>query len=254
MKSWPFLTSEAVGSFGKIEALGFSDGHIEVTLSLLNPPNTTSLYWHRLPVLGLAFARTTPLLASSSADKSIVFWQPRSGKWRRIREIGVPAEATSLSFCEAANSIAVSLSNGEIRFFDLADTFEYSEKVINVQGGSLQIAFRPDSEDLLAGTDTGKLVLLVGNVVNEERQLEIGGIRAIAVRKDGFIGIVGDEGVVILDSALKQDSERLELSPGLEGIACHWDSGTAALSIFTKSGENARWIKRPGGNWIPFTK
>jgi WD40 repeat protein len=245
MSDWPYLTAEAVDSLGKVQARGFSDGHIEVTVSLTTPPTLSRLYFHRLPVLGLSFAPRTPLLASASADPSLSFWEPRPRKWKRIRTLALPAAPSSVSF--STSTVAVGLTNGEIHLFGITD--DTTHIIRTDVPGAVRAAFLPSSATLFAGTADGSVQRF--EPATGRIPLALGPIRVIAIAADGTIGAVGEAAAVVLDGALQPQSAPLELAPGFGPVACRWEPVTQALTVVGRSA-TARWAKFPGGDWRPF--
>ena len=77
------VTALTVSDFGCLKATGYSNGEIEVENG-----GKMLLYWHQLPVLGLAFSvfQNVPILGSVSADRTVTFWQPKLGKWRVMKK------------------------------------------------------------------------------------------------------------------------------------------------------------------------
>ena len=111
-------------------------------------------------VLGIALSPDSRVLAAACQDLTLHFWNPDLASGEEVVVKGYPSPVSALAFSPDGWTLATGHANGQIKFMDLAQK-EPKEKEIGlaIGGNNPVLAYSPDGRWLLAGSQSGALIL-----------------------------------------------------------------------------------------------
>ena len=240
------VTALTVSDFGCLKATGYSNGEIEVETGGKMP-----LYWHQLPVLGLAFSvfQDVPILGSVSADRTVTLWQPKLGKWRVMKkDLVFNVEVTSIAFDPGCENFAIGLEDGTVEVRMVGGDFAVNRQ-FKLDCGPVKLAYLHNGLTLVCADGNGKITFYRNYSPSEVIATpDRSGVRDMSVSPDDRIALVFEDcSVVVVGNGRV---EQLQESFGEnKPMLCFWEPVTNALRITMENGTVATVMQGSNGRW-----
>ncbi|MEM9244211.1 MAG: WD40 repeat domain-containing protein, partial [Cyanobacteria bacterium P01_F01_bin.153] len=199
------ILAVAASDTGKWFAASSSDGTIQLydaisTEHVRSLGDRTTQSW----IYGLAFHPNDVVLASGSLDKTLRFWNCKTGQM--LTKISLDSPAQTIAFNAVRQCWVTGHRNGQVCIWDAEQGgYPQSAKPIMQWTASasalFSLAISPDSSDLITGSDRGDLVCwdIATGQLQQTFPPQSGRIRAVAISEKGDrIGNVSSDGNIQL--------------------------------------------------------
>jgi WD40 repeat protein len=143
---------------GRLLASGDGDGIIRLWDVKSRKKAPKALLGHEDTITGLAFDPQGRMLASSSADRTVRLWDFKDRQQLPGSPLtGAESALLGVAFDAPGERIAASGQDGKILIWEVGRRYLIGSG-LQADGSALNVAFHPDGESLVAGTEKGALL------------------------------------------------------------------------------------------------
>ncbi len=226
-------------------------GRRKVSKKLCARPSSApwNLRGHRGPVTGMAISPDGELIATSSLDRTVRLWDPRSGQQLRCLMGGHRDWVRAVAFSPDGKLLASTGDDGAIRLWDPISG-ERKYRLAGHEGWVRGLAWSPDGRIVVSGGSDGMVCLWEAASLQQLARLGplAGGITRLAFDPQGQWLAVGRPGAVeVWDLESARRAQRIEVAGARPVVAAGpsnrlyigEDRGAAVWSI-----DRGGWVQR----------